>query len=205
MRRLPFQKGYVGNWSEETFLVRAQMPTVPMTYRLTDLSGEDIKGTFYSDELLPICRETRRRAVRCRTYIENEEAGEQDRVSRQVARISSQVQFVGGSSDEAVKVNGFHLILPSNSSMTCYPNNTVAQFVTKQTKLLQTIELNGVWDVALTEISFPIRLPNVLPNTCSFTVLSSALEPVRTFTRWNRVTTNTSDGTADAQDQRNST
>jgi len=53
MRRLPFQKGYVGNWSEETFLVRAQMPTVPVTYRprLTDLSGEDIKGTFYSDEL----------------------------------------------------------------------------------------------------------------------------------------------------------
>ena len=51
MRRLPFQKGYVGNWSEETFLVRAQMHTVPVTYRLTDLTGEDIKGTFYSDEL----------------------------------------------------------------------------------------------------------------------------------------------------------
>jgi len=51
MRRLPFQKGYVGNWSEETFLVRAQMFAVPVTYRLTDFSGEDVKGTFYSDEL----------------------------------------------------------------------------------------------------------------------------------------------------------
>jgi len=27
------------------------MPTVPVMYRLTDLSGEFIKGTFYSDEL----------------------------------------------------------------------------------------------------------------------------------------------------------
>ena len=43
MRRLPFQKGHVGNWSEETFLVRALMPTVPVTYRLTDLSGEDTR------------------------------------------------------------------------------------------------------------------------------------------------------------------
>jgi len=47
--------------------------------------------------------------------------------------------------------------------MNYYPNNTVAQFVTK---LPQAIELNGDWEVALTEISFPIRLPNVLPNTC---------------------------------------
>ena len=63
--------------------------------------------------------------------------------------------------------------------MSCYPNNTVAQFVTK---LPQTIELDGVWDVALTEISFPIHLPNVLPNTCSFTVLSPTLEQVATYT-----------------------
>jgi len=63
--------------------------------------------------------------------------------------------------------------------MSSCPNNTVAQFVTK---LPQTIELDGVWDVVLMEISFPIRLPNVLPNTCSFTVLSPALEPVTTYT-----------------------
>ena len=50
-RRLPFEKGYVGRWSEEVFLVKARLPTVPVTYRLTDLSGEDIKGSFYNDEL----------------------------------------------------------------------------------------------------------------------------------------------------------
>jgi len=72
----------------------------------------------------------------------------------------------------------FHLTLPSNSSMNYYLNNTVAQFVTK---LPQAIELNGDWKVALTEISFPIRLPNVLPNTCSVTVLSSINEPIATY------------------------
>ena len=50
-RRLPFEKGYVGRWSEEVFFVKARLPTVPVTYRLTDLSGEDIKGSFYNDEL----------------------------------------------------------------------------------------------------------------------------------------------------------
>ena len=35
--------------------------------------------------------------------------------------------------------------------------------------------------MALTEISFPIRLPNVLPNTCSVTVLSSVNEPIATY------------------------
>ena len=66
--------------------------------------------------------------------------------------------------------------------MSCYPNNTVAQFVTK---LPQAIELDGDWEVALTEISFRIHLPNVLPDTCSITLMSSALEPVRTYTlKW---------------------
>ena len=35
--------------------------------------------------------------------------------------------------------------------------------------------------MALTEISFPIRLPNVLPNTCSVKVLSSVNEPIATY------------------------
>jgi len=55
----------------------------------------------------------------------------------------------------------------------------VAKYVTK---LPQTIKLDSVWDVAFTEIIFSIRLPNVLPNTCSFTVLSPTLELVTTHT-----------------------
>ena len=51
MQRRPFKKGYVGNWSEELFVVSARQPTTPVTYKLKDLTGDDIKGTFYSDEL----------------------------------------------------------------------------------------------------------------------------------------------------------
>jgi len=51
MQRLPFQKGYIGNWSEEIFVVATRMPTAPVTYKLKDLVGDDIKGPFYSDEL----------------------------------------------------------------------------------------------------------------------------------------------------------
>jgi len=51
MQRRPFQKGYIGNWSEEIFVVTARMPMALVTYKLKDLAGDDIKGTFYSDEL----------------------------------------------------------------------------------------------------------------------------------------------------------
>jgi len=31
MQRRPFQKGYIGNWSEEIFVVADRMPTSPVT------------------------------------------------------------------------------------------------------------------------------------------------------------------------------
>ena len=51
MHRRPFKNGYVGNWSEELFVVDARLPTTPVTYKLKDLTGDDIKGAFYNDEL----------------------------------------------------------------------------------------------------------------------------------------------------------
>ena len=51
MRRQPFKKGYVGNWSEEIFEIDARLPTVPVTYRLKDLVGDIIKGKFYKPEI----------------------------------------------------------------------------------------------------------------------------------------------------------
>jgi len=51
MQRRPFKKGYVGNWSEELFVVGARLPTSPVTYKLKDLAADNIKGTFYTDEL----------------------------------------------------------------------------------------------------------------------------------------------------------
>ena len=56
MQRRPFHKGYIGNWSEEIFKVADRMLTVPVTYKLKDLAGEDIKGAFYEDELQSVMK-----------------------------------------------------------------------------------------------------------------------------------------------------
>ena len=46
-----FAKGYMPNWSEEVFLVDKIKNTVPWTYVINDLNGEEITGTFYKNEL----------------------------------------------------------------------------------------------------------------------------------------------------------
>ena len=46
-----FPKGYTPNWSEEVFLIKKVKNTVPWTYVINDLNGEEIIGTFYEKEL----------------------------------------------------------------------------------------------------------------------------------------------------------
>ena len=46
-----FTKGYTPNWSEEVFIVSKIKNTVPWTYVINDLNGEEIIGTFYEKEL----------------------------------------------------------------------------------------------------------------------------------------------------------
>ena len=46
-----FAKGYVSNWSEEVFVIKKAKNTVPRTYVISDLKGEEIVGTFYEKEL----------------------------------------------------------------------------------------------------------------------------------------------------------
>ena len=41
-----FAKGYAPNWSEETFFVDKIKNTVPWTYVVCDLNGEEITGSF---------------------------------------------------------------------------------------------------------------------------------------------------------------
>ena len=42
-----FAKAYTPNWSEEVFLIKRIKNTVPWTYVIDDLNGEEITGTFY--------------------------------------------------------------------------------------------------------------------------------------------------------------
>ena len=46
-----FAKGYTPNWSREIFIVNKINDTVPYTYNLKDLNGEEIIGSFYEREL----------------------------------------------------------------------------------------------------------------------------------------------------------
>ena len=46
-----FAKGYNSNWSKEMFVIKKVKDTVPWTYVINDLNGEEIIGTFYEKEL----------------------------------------------------------------------------------------------------------------------------------------------------------
>ena len=46
-----FKKKYLPQWTEEIFRVKEKLATFPPVYRIEDLSGEIIKGTFYVEEL----------------------------------------------------------------------------------------------------------------------------------------------------------
>ena len=46
-----FAKGYMPNWSEEVFVIKKAKNTIPWTYVINGLNGEEIIGTFYEKEL----------------------------------------------------------------------------------------------------------------------------------------------------------
>ena len=51
MHKHVFQKSYLPNWSKETFTVSWRIASYPPVYKLKELDGELIKGTFYGSKL----------------------------------------------------------------------------------------------------------------------------------------------------------
>lgn len=49
-----FRKGYLKNYTEEVFRVKAVIQRTPVVFRLVDLAGEDITGIFYKPEIQKI-------------------------------------------------------------------------------------------------------------------------------------------------------
>ena len=49
-----FAKGCTLNWSEEVFVIKKVKNTVPWTYVINDINGDEIIGTFYEKELQKI-------------------------------------------------------------------------------------------------------------------------------------------------------
>ena len=50
-KKKDFEKGYTTRWTEEIFTIKETRNTDPITYKLEDLEGEEIKRTFYEPEL----------------------------------------------------------------------------------------------------------------------------------------------------------
>ena len=46
-----FAKGYTQNWSEKVFVIKKAENTVPWTYVINDLNGDENIGIFYEKEL----------------------------------------------------------------------------------------------------------------------------------------------------------
>ncbi|GFU28959.1 uncharacterized transposon-derived protein F54H12.3 [Trichonephila clavipes] len=47
-----FQRGYDPTFTEEIFTISDVLKTDPINYRIKDLNGKEIKGTFYEQELV---------------------------------------------------------------------------------------------------------------------------------------------------------
>ena len=54
--RRTFKKGYLPQWSEEIFTISKRQYTQPMTFMLKDWNGEELKGSFYVQELQKVLK-----------------------------------------------------------------------------------------------------------------------------------------------------
>ena len=61
-----FEKGYTTRWTEEIFVITKIKRTNPITYKIADLNGEEIDGTFYEPEL----QKTRQQVFRIEKVLE---------------------------------------------------------------------------------------------------------------------------------------
>ena len=50
-KKKTFEKGYTTRWTEEIFTIIKINHTSPVTYKIADLNGEEIDGSFYEPEV----------------------------------------------------------------------------------------------------------------------------------------------------------
>ena len=55
--RRTFKKGYLPNWTEEIFTISKRIGKEHPIYKLTDDSGETLKGSFCEEELQKVIKE----------------------------------------------------------------------------------------------------------------------------------------------------
>ena len=67
-KKKTFEKGYTTRWTEEIFTITKIQNTNPITYKIADLQGEEIDGTFYEPQL----QKTKQQVFRIEKVIEKE-------------------------------------------------------------------------------------------------------------------------------------
>ena len=45
-----FEKGFTPRWTEKVFTINKIILTIPTTYKITDLNGEEMESSFYEQE-----------------------------------------------------------------------------------------------------------------------------------------------------------
>ena len=132
------------------------------TYNLQDLNDEIIDGFFYKEELVRICQERlasdkhfkMERVLRTRDLVQTSSylsSGSAIRINLILGwkRASSRTFRKKASIDT---YENFYMGLPSNSSMSYFPENRTSYF---KTHLPREIKLHGEWLVGLVEIHVP--------------------------------------------------
>ncbi|GFQ75015.1 uncharacterized protein TNCT_278861 [Trichonephila clavata] len=73
----------------------------------------------------------------------------------------------------------FHILLPSNSSMQYFPNNSPNHF---RTKLSRPITLNGEWECCLSEVTLLGKYFTIQPRYNDFYTVTREIEiPMKRF------------------------
>ena len=52
-KKMTFKKEADIGWSEEVFIIKEYVPSIPPVYKLKDLLDRELEGTFYTEQLLP--------------------------------------------------------------------------------------------------------------------------------------------------------
>ena len=56
IHKKPFEKGYIQNWSSDTYIVHEKHATKPVTYRVKQVDGKEILGTYYHHQLQHVAK-----------------------------------------------------------------------------------------------------------------------------------------------------
>ena len=131
-------KGYESGWTLEIFkITRISSTRPPAVYYLEDLAGEQIDGFFYTEELCRVRKNL------------TSDVFEIEEILKTTGKGSSKEYFVkwkgyGDKFNSWVKTNQltniykilkmkdqFYIVLPSNSSMNNFSENTTTHFITQ--------------------------------------------------------------------------